>query len=351
MEPYAILMAGGAGTRFWPTSRPERPKQFLSIGTQVPLIRATADRLENLVPWSRILVVAVSGHRELVLESLPDLPPENLILEPTGRNTLPCLALANAEIRRRDPDSVQLVLPSDHIIRNTQALQESLREGVQLAASQPSGLVTLGVPPTFPSTGYGYIEISEEHAARGGACPILGFTEKPDRETAEQFLLGGKHLWNSGMFVWSTTAFTGALEIHSPEIWDALENADLNALDSVYPGLQNISVDVGIMEKASDRWVLPLTSDWSDIGSWSALRDIFEADTSGNISAGEAELISVDASNNIVHASAEGITALIGVEDLIVVHHAGNTLVCHKDREQDVKEVIARLDESGRAPS
>lgn len=338
-------MAGGSGTRFWPASRRARPKQFLPIGTSEPLICSTRARVAPLVSLERTLVVAGAAHAELVRETLPDLPAENLLLEPVGRNTLPCVALAAAEVRRRDPRAIQAVFPADHVIAPEEEFRTSLRAAVAEAAADVS-LVTLGVRPTYPATGYGYIERGDEAPARDGhrVYDVARFVEKPDRERAERFLASGRFLWNSGIFVWSTDAIVAALQEHAPREWDALRDARPADLGPVYERLDSTPVDVAILEKAARRRVLPLDVTWSDVGTWAALAEVLPADAAANHVSPGARVAALDASGNVVHGGREELVALIGVTDLVVVRAGDVTLVCPRDRAQDVKDVVARLE-------
>jgi len=340
-ELYAVIMAGGSGTRFWPASRSTRPKQFLRIAGERSMIAETAARLEGLIPLDRTLVVAGASQIELVREALPELPQENLLVEPVGRNTLPCVALAAFEVRRRSPGAVQVVLPADHVIEPHSAFRESLEHAVALAA-EDKGLVTFGVRPTFAATGYGYIETGQEHGAHG-AMSVRRFIEKPEETVAQEFLASGRFLWNSGIFVWSTSAICAELAEHAPEVTEALASASAADLANVYPGLPAESVDVGIMEKAARVHVFPIDYRWSDVGSWAALPDVHPQDEDGNTITGGGGFVSEDASDCVVYGDPDKFTALIGVHDLIVVHSGNATLVCPKDRAQDVKHIVEQL--------
>lgn len=346
---YAVLMAGGSGTRFWPASRRARPKQFLAIAGGETMLAATRARLDGVVPDERVIVVAAEEHAALVREALPALPPENLLLEPVGRNTLPCVALANAEVRRRDPDAVQAVLPADHAIEPVSAFRRSLSAAAR-AAAEGGGLLTFGVRPTRPATGYGYIELGPRLADVDGQAihAVARFVEKPDLARAEQFVASGRFLWNSGIFVWTTEAVTEALERYAPRIWEALRDADRAGIAAAYAALEPLAVDVGVMERAERRSVLPIDYAWSDVGSWAALPEVLPADAAGNCVAGGGILEALDARRNVVFGPGGHVTALVGVADLVVVHSEGATLVCSRERAEEVREIVSRL--SDRAP-
>lgn len=337
---FAVIMAGGSGTRFWPASRESLPKQFLKVEGGQSLLRGTWSRLEGLVEPENILVVCGRRHADLVRNDLPELGEENLILEPVGRNTLPCLALVQIALREIEPDAIQIVLPADHIISSRDAFQQSV--GTAIHAAQSGGLVTLGIPATFPATGYGYIQAGEpvEGVSEGKAWAVRQFIEKPDMARAQELLASGEFFWNSGIFVWSTSAFEAALERHAPELWHGLLGCAEGGLEEFMRGISPLSVDVGILEKEEDCKVVGAEFHWSDVGSWPALDDVLPDAGAGNRCSGEGQLIAVNASNNVVHGPDGHVTALIGVEGLVVVHTEGASLVCSKEHAQDVRAVV-----------
>jgi mannose-1-phosphate guanylyltransferase len=346
-ELFAVVMAGGSGTRFWPASRRARPKQFLPVFEGRPMIAATCARLAGLVPWERVLVVTAESQVELVRAALPELARENVLAEPAARNTAPCVAFAAAEVARRSRDAVQVVLPSDHVIRPTEAFQRTLRAAAEEAAASDA-LVIFGVRPDHAATGYGYIEAGATLATRDG-IPVYGvarFVEKPERARAEQFLAGGKHLWNSGMFVWRTRAIQAALKAHAPTLAAGFARvAAGEALARVYPTLPNVAIDVAVLEKAQGVRMLPIDYEWSDVGSWAALPALHAHDRAGNfpVLAGRAQLVSEDASGCLAYAEGDEVVALVGVRDLVVVRAGNATLVCPRERAQDVKRIVERL--------
>jgi mannose-1-phosphate guanylyltransferase len=367
---WAVLMAGGAGTRFWPASRRALPKQFLRVAGRRTLIQDTSARLGALVPPERQLVVTGAAHAELVRKQLRRIPPENVLCEPTGRNTAPCVAWAALEIARRDPDSVHCVLPSDHVIAPAAGFRRLLRAAAEEAGAS-GALVTFGVLPTHPATGYGYIEtgapcgaapaprsaVGAPRGAVGASRGAVGasrgpvrvlevarFVEKPDRERAERFLASGNFLWNSGMFVWRTAAILAALREHAPAVIGPLERARGSAeVAAAYPALPSVSIDVAVLEKARGVRVVPFDVSWSDVGAWPALAEVVAADAEGNVCAGGARLALEDAHGNVVHAPRGELVALVGVRDLVVVRAVKALLVCPRERAQDVKRVVDRL--------
>ncbi|MCZ6596929.1 MAG: mannose-1-phosphate guanylyltransferase [Planctomycetota bacterium] len=347
MEIYAVIMAGGSGTRFWPASRANRPKQFLPIAGEQPLITQTWARLEGLVPADRILVVTAEGMQDLVRECLPDLVEENLVVEPVARNTAACVALAAFEIERRNPEAVQLVLAADHVIEPAESFRRTLLAAAQ-QATLGGYLVTLGIRPDSAATGYGYIRSGEEINKIDG-IPVLEverFVEKPDRATAESFVKSGRFYWNSGIFVWRTASILEAFRAYQPEIHSGLAGAnDVETLARVYSKLPAVQIDRAIMERTDNALMLPIDYHWSDVGSWAALTSVIEPDSDGNFAAlaEGARLVAEGAKGCITYAEGDQIIALVGVQDLIVVHAGNATLICPRDRAQEVKLLVERL--------
>lgn len=339
---YAVILAGGSGTRFWPASRRSRPKQFLAIGSPSPLLATTVDRLEGLIPVERILIVTGEEHAALVGEVCPSIPADNVLTEPMGRNTLPCVAWAAAELLRRDPEGVHAVLPADHVIEPQSAFREAVATAGRAAAATPSGLFTFGVRPTFPATGFGYILAGEALGDSGGLHRVERFVEKPDLARAREFVADPAYLWNSGMFVWHGRAIAAALETHAPATWATLKNASPDQVRAAYPTIEADSVDTGILERWSDVRVLPIDYGWSDVGAWTALPDVLPADGAGNTASGGGQLIAEDSTGCIAHGDPGQLTALLGVHDLVVVQSGGITMVCPKDRAQEVRKLVER---------
>ena len=349
---YAVIMAGGIGSRFWPMSRSAEPKQFLDIlGTGRSLIRMTFDRLEKLVPADRILVVTNARYRDQVATRLPEMPAENILCEPFMRNTAPCIAYANAVIASRDPEAAVVVAPSDHLILDEQGFLDVCRTALETTRNTTS-LVTLGIQPTRPDTGYGYIQYEEPHdEAQPEVRPVKTFTEKPDLATAETFLASGEFCWNSGIFVWSLSNIQAAFEQHLPDMYAEFAEADLTntvELNAVYGNCENISIDYGIMEKASHVQVVLCDIGWSDLGTWGSLKEKLEADADGNASA-HVRIRAVDARNNLVVGSpsstegAKKLVALKGLDGYIVVDTPHALLVCPATDEQWIKELVGDL--------
>jgi mannose-1-phosphate guanylyltransferase len=338
-------MAGGAGTRFWPQSRRRRPKQFLAIDGGRTLLQATAHRLRGLVPPARLVVVAPAELASLVRRQLPALPRQNLVIEPAARGTAACIALAAAWIARRDPAASMAVFPADHAIADVMRFRRCVQRAFATAETAQC-LVTFGIPPTSAETGYGYVEIG---AALQRGTPRVNwaarFIEKPDRATAERFLGSGRHLWNSGMFVWSVPVLRDALQRPAPAVARVMDRFThprraAAAAARAYRRLPVESIDVALMERAERVAVVGATFDWSDVGSWAAMTALWGADPSGNASRGAALLI--DCGDTVVYGATR-LVAVVGANDLVVVDSPDAVLVCRRSRAQEVRRVVDAL--------
>jgi mannose-1-phosphate guanylyltransferase len=345
---YAVIMAGGAGTRLWPAARQERPKQLHRLIFERPLIAETVGRLAQAYPLERIVIVTAARYAGAIQEVVPDLPVQNIITEPFGRNTAAAIALAAFRIAAEDPDGVFAVFPADHVILKPDILFQALDAAGGLALEHR--VVDIGVPPSYPETGYGYIELGKRIADRGGveAFAVRRFVEKPGRQTAEGYLAAGNYIWNSGMFVWRADSFLEALREYLPETHDLLAPAVCEgpeALSAAYDRIPNISVDYAIMEKIADVVAVPADFGWRDIGDWAALYDMLDHDADGNAFAGEH--VALDTSGSLVVAPGK-LVATVGVSDLIVVEDGDVLLIMRRDRAQDVKKVLDTLKETRR---
>lgn len=341
----AVVMAGGRGTRFWPRSRNARPKQFLAIVGTETLLHQTVQRLEGHVAPERVFIVTTEDLAEETRRMLPQLPPENVLVEPVGRNTAPCLALALVQIERQYPESVMAVLSADHWIGDRQLFLEDLDTAARHAATARE-LVTFGIRPTYPETGYGYIESEGE----GTVLKVKAFREKPPVEVALQYLESGRHYWNAGMFVWTLADLRAGLQKHAPEVLaplDAWSRAGANpgTLAAAYRQLPQVAIDVALMEKAGSVAVVPARFRWSDVGSWPAAIEFQEADAQGNVSQGDTLLLDT---RNSAFFGGRRLIAASGVENLIVVDEADALLLCRRDRAQSVKQIVERLKAEGR---
>lgn len=350
---YAVIMAGGRGTRFWPLSREERPKQLLPITGSEPLIRITVDRILPLIPPEKVLVVTGVSHLEEVKTLLPDLPPENILAEPVGRNTAPCVGLAAHFIHRRDPEGIMAVLPADHVIAKTAQFRSLIKTASNLVKSRKV-MVTLGITPTHPETGYGYLEAGPLVAEPDGVkvYTVARFHEKPDLDKAQEYYLSEKYYWNSGMFIWRADTILSYLRELLPDLARDLEKLSLaidrpdfiSVMEEMYPELEAVSIDYGVMEKAADVLVIPADIGWSDVGSWTSAAQFWPT-VDGNVSWGDC--LFIDSSGCVIYNPERHVT-LIGVDDLVVVDTADALLICPKDRDQDIKEAVEALKSKGR---
>jgi len=346
MDLFAVILAGGVGSRFWPLSREKTPKQFLPIISEKSMIEETVQRLSPLFPESKILTISNAAQAQTIETLLPNLLKNNILVEPQGKNTAPSLLLATASIYLDNPSAVLAVLPADHLITDPEAFLKKLEAGARLA-SQNSELITFGIPPTSPATGYGYIQFSKDKPIRvqdENFYPVQEFKEKPDYEQAVHFLKEGTYFWNSGMFLWQAKTFAQKLESHSPamytywlKILTALKNKDPLGIADIFAEIPAISIDYALMEKASGVRMCEGNFGWSDVGSWASLGEIWESDDHANTHRGNH--LSLDAHNCLIY-NPEKLTALVGVQDIIVVNTGDALLVCHKDSDQKVKELV-----------
>jgi mannose-1-phosphate guanylyltransferase len=343
---YVVIMAGGSGERFWPLSTPDSPKQFLRLLGGKSLIRRTAERLEPLIPMDRQMVVAGEGHLARIHEELPELPPANLVCEPVGRNTAACIGLTSLFLERRDPDAIVIVLPADHHIEEAAAFRVSLERAVTLA-QEKGGTVVIGVKPDRPDTGYGYMQIGSE--VLQDVYPVLRFREKPDAETARHFVATGDYFWNTGIFIWQNRTLQQLLKIHLPAHWSGLDQirsalgtpAYGDVLATVYPTLEKISVDSGVLEAAEDIWMVYGRFGWDDLGSWTALERLLTKDTADNIVVGRH--VGLDTSQCIIYGQNAKLVATVGLRDLIIAETKHGLLICPKSRLQDIRELLTLI--------
>jgi mannose-1-phosphate guanylyltransferase len=349
---FAVVMAGGVGARFWPRSREKTPKQLLEIAGPGTMIQNTVKRLEGIVDSRQVFVVTNKVQKALVIKQLPSVPPQNVLVEPVSRNTAPCIGLAALFIRRLDPHGVVIALPADHVVENLEDYQRVLRLAVEVAEDSGS-LVTIGIQPKWPETGYGYIQFVNEDDGKNkyfsrGVYRAKTFAEKPNLETAERFLASGDFLWNSGMFLWRVDVIVEEIKTHLPDLYQGLMKLDgvlgtdkfLSTLELVYGVIRGISIDYGIMEKAQNVLVIKGVFGWSDVGSWDEVYRIAEKDEKGNCTSGR--VILKDTSNSLVYSN-DRLTATIGVDDLIVISTEDAVLICRKGKSQEVKEVVDHL--------
>jgi mannose-1-phosphate guanylyltransferase len=354
---YAVVMAGGHGTRFWPRSRGHVPKQLLRITGRHTLLQQTVRRLVPLCSWRRIVVVCSREHAAEVRRQLPRVPAEQILVEPIGRNTAPCVALAAEWIAQRAGDALMIVAPADHVIQDASRLRQTLGLACELAESREC-LVTVGIDPTRAETGYGYIEAGQViDRRRPGALWVRTFHEKPSAQRAKRYIAGKRHLWNSGIFVWKASVFRAALQRHLPDvserlggIWSASRD-QRHRLRRAYRALPSVSVDVGIMQPvASARRsptpvaVVRARFDWNDVGSWGAMPEIWGCDEKGNATVGT--ILPIETTGSVVY-SPDRLVALVGVRDMIVVDSPDALLICPRERAQDVRRISEVLKQRG----
>lgn len=346
---YVAIMAGGIGSRFWPMSRTNYPKQFLDIlNTGKSLIQSTFDRFAQFIPAENIFVVTSQQYCDIVAEQLPALNKENILCEPSRKNTAPCVAYVSYKLQQLNPKSNLICAPADHLI-----LEETSFIKVSLEAlaftEKHNALLTMGIKPTHPNTGYGYIQY-EEQSVSDNIYKVKTFTEKPDPELAKTFLASGDFLWNSGIFVWQTKSIISAFEKYLPEINEVFDaekklfntEDETAAVERIYPQCVNISIDYGIIEKADNVYVIPSSFGWSDLGTWGSAYENLEKDYLENAVAGD-NVIVFDASKNVIHADNKKLVLVQGLEDFIVVDTEDALLICKKDKEQDIKEYLAEI--------
>ena len=350
-QVYAVIMAGGVGSRFWPASRAKTPKQLLDLtGSGRTMIAATVDRLIPDIPPERVLVVTGEITKDAVAEALPELPAENILAEPTGRNTAPCIGWAAIHVRQRSENGILAVMPSDHLVADRDAFLQAVNTAVSSAES--GVMTTFGIVPDRPETGFGYIETGDEISP--GLVAVKRFVEKPDLATAEQYLAKGNFLWNSGMFFFSAKSILGEIDRQMPELMAGLDKIDhaMNAgreqevVAQVYPSLPSESIDYGIMEGARKIHCVPADFGWSDLGSWEAAYDLSDKDGAEN--AIEGDVIAVDTNGCLVRAPKDKLVAVVGVRDVVVVDTGDSLLICKRELSQDVKKVVAELKKQGR---
>lgn len=344
-------MAGGRGERFWPKSRNSYPKQFLSLTSDgETMIQKTVKRLMPMVDINDVFIVTNANYVSIIKEQLPDIPAENILAEPVARNTAPCIALAAAVIASRYDDAVMMVLPSDHLIKFEDIYTDTMLHAAKVAESGEN-LVTVGITPTYPETGYGYINFSA--AGNEGVYKVERFVEKPNLEKAKEYLSSGKYLWNSGMFVWKVSTVVDNIQKFLPDIYSGYlkmkEASGTDSFDAVlkecFEGFAPESIDFGIMEKAENIYTLPGSFGWDDVGSWLSVEKINKTDDAGNYISGD--VISIDTSRSVVCGNKKLIAA-VGLEDIIVVDTDDAMLICSKSHTQDVKKVLEDLRRSGR---
>ncbi|RKE90996.1 mannose-1-phosphate guanylyltransferase [Ichthyenterobacterium magnum] len=350
---YAILMAGGVGSRFWPVSTGDFPKQFHDmLGTGDTLIQKTFNRLANLIPKENIFILTNERYNDLVFEQLPDVTKRQVVLEPAMRNTAPCILYAALKIQKENEDAVMIVAPSDHWIEDENAFTQNVQQAFDFC-SQNDALMTLGITPTFPNTGYGYIEYDNSNMVterNQSIKKVNQFREKPDYQTAKEFIAQGNFLWNAGIFMWSAKSVVAAFTTNQPKLFQLFEqgidvyNTDFedDFIRDNYSKSENISVDYAIMEKSKNVYVIPATFDWNDLGTWGSLYDKLDKDESNNAVV-NAKTLTEDASGNMIRTKSDKVVVVDGLQDYIIVDKDEVLLIFPKTKEQDIKTVLQKV--------
>ncbi|MGC8838357.1 MAG: mannose-1-phosphate guanylyltransferase [Anaerolineae bacterium] len=351
---YAAILAGGTGTRLWPRSREHLPKQMLDLVTDRTMLQETVHRVTPIIPVERIFVVTGRNYADLAREQLPELPPENVIVEPCGRSTAPCVGLAAVHILRRDPHAVMASLHADHVIRDAEGFRQALLAARDVA--QDGVLVTLGIQPTHPATGFGYIHRGEQVATSHGlpVYRVRRFVEKPPLPQARAYLESGEYYWNSGIFIWKAATILEQMKRLLPDLYGQLMQVAAaldgprasEVLEEVWRNVRPISIDVGVMERAGQVLVLPLDVGWSDVGDWAALADLLPRDAQGNVVV-RTKHVGLDTTGAFIYSSEGRLVATLGLKDLVIVDTGDVLLICPKDRTQDVRLLVERLRERG----
>ncbi len=345
---FCVIMAGGKGERFWPLSTDHAPKPFLKLMGEKTLIQLTVERASRIVPEERIFIVLGRPHLEIAREQLPYLKDRNFIVEPEGRDTAPCIGFAALSLIGIDEEAIMITLPADHYIADVQGFADTILQGVR-CASQGDYLVTVGIRPDRPETGYGYINAYEAFDLPGADCrKVKRIVEKPDEKRAREYLEEGNYYWNAGIFIWKAGVVMAGIERHMPELYAGLmkikaEKARTGggAIEAIYGNLPRKSIDYGLMEKADNVLMVPSGFDWDDVGTWTSLFRVLDLDGNGNCKAGDA--LSIDTRNSVIFS--DGITVgTLGVSDIIVVASKNGVLVCSRDRVQEVREIVRKLD-------
>ncbi len=352
MKTYGVIMAGGGGTRFWPLSRQEKPKQFLNLSGKDTMVMDTVNRLTQFADADDIFIVTNKKYSDATLKQTSGvIRPDHILGEPAARNTAACIGYAAMEMIKKYEDGIMCIVPSDHFIQNEAEYKKVMEMAIKVATDTDK-LVTIGIKPTFPSTGYGYIRCNKEQKAE--YYPVMEFVEKPDLEHAKEYLATGQYAWNSGMFVWKASTILSLFETLLPDIYSELlkigeamgTQREMDVLEEVYPNIPKISIDYGIMERAKGVLMLEGDFGWNDVGSFDALEEIYDKDENGNINL--ANMVAIDTRNCIYYGNKDKLIATLGVSDLIIAQTDDVVLVCDKDRAQEVKQFTEKLKQENR---
>lgn len=346
MDLFVVIMAGGVGSRFWPRSKQEAPKQLIKIFGENTMIQDTVKRLDGLVKMENVLVITNQIQQPKVIEQLVDVPKENIIAEPFGKNTAACIGLASILIHKKSPNAITIILPADHLIKDKDEFQETIKNAASFADSSDS-LVTIGIKPTRPETGYGYIQFIDNEDVKG-IYKVQTFAEKPNLSTAKRFVESGDFLWNSGMFIWKTSTILNEISTYLPELHEGLLEIEKSigtdkfdeVLTNVYGQLANVSIDYGIMEKSSKVFLTKGEFSWSDVGSWEEVYQLSSKNNDGNSESGD---IYTENTLDSYIFSPKKFTAVVGLENIIVIDTKDALLICNRENAQDVKHIVDYL--------
>lgn len=346
---YVAIMAGGIGSRFWPMSRSSYPKQFLDIlNTGRTLIQSTHDRFKKFIPLENIYVVTSEEYVEIVRDQLPEIPAKNIVAEPSRKNTAPCIAYISYKLQQLNEKGTLICAPADHIILDDTAFTKVCLEAMSFVKAHKA-LITLGIKPSHPNTGYGYIQF-EQQPASDNVYKVKTFTEKPNADLAKTFVSSGEFLWNAGIFVWQVNNIVAAFEKHLPELAEIFEaektlfntEKEKSAIEKIYPLCTNVSIDYAVMEKAENVYIIPSSFGWSDLGTWNSAHENMEKDYLGNAVSG-SEVMVIDATHNMVHVPNNKLVLLQGMNDYIIVDTEDVLMICKKEKEQEIKQYVAEI--------
>lgn len=349
---YALILAGGSGTRFWPRSRKNKPKQLLNITGDEILLKKTIKLTKPIVPVGRIYIITTQSQAAIIKKTIPEIPDENILLEPYGKNTAPAIGLSSLYIQSADPNAVVAILPADHYIKDTDRFHQTILSGAS-KASEETCIVTIGIPPKGPETGYGYIQAGEIIDNRKKIFAVKSFHEKPNLNTAESYVKNGNFFWNSGIFITKTSSMIQEIKTHMSHTYACLNKIrpslgadnEQEAIKECYQNMESISIDYGVIEKSKNVFMIEGDFGWNDVGSWPSAAQYWPADTKKNAFIGE--IISLDSAQCIVY-SPKKLVALLGVEDLVIIEEDDVLMVCKKQRSQDIKRLVALLQSQGR---
>lgn len=354
MNHYGVIMAGGGGTRFWPLSRQKTPKQLLNLSGKDLMVNEAVERMETVIGKSNIFIVTSDVQAPaMIMATTGKVFPRNILAEPAARNTAACIGYAAMEIYRKYGDGVMIITPADHYIEDVTTLSDIFKTAI-LAAEEQDKLITIGIKPTFPSTGFGYIKYDAK--AEEAVKPVIEFREKPDEETAKKYIESGRYAWNSGMFIWKASLILKKLEEYVPDVYvelkkigDAMNTPrEQEVLHDVYPNIRKISIDYSVMEPSASRGdvlVIPGDFGWNDVGSWDMMDILHDTDENGNICLGD--VVTVDVKDAVIYSSTRTVAA-VDVENIVIVETSDAIMVCKKDKAQDVKKIVDKLNETGR---